>query len=381
MFGPSSVGSYNRVYAIMSYLCVMPQRTRPDRVGNVVDAIIDETVGAVADAVDYTSNPPEWVNSGNPESTIGKISQAASRNACTQWANGNVTAGRSVQRQYAGMCGPYLEGLGAAITPDSLESKFAGGQCAGVFYEISIFSESGAFSGNMVSEGGFTAGVDPASGDKLRITRPNGTFNNFNVQFDSGWTSQVEVEGDPTADPAECGVSPPIYTPPGVTNPPAPVVTTPPVSTPAGPESVDVQVNPDGSITITDPATGNSGTFNSPAGRGDAGDPVDSGPTDVDGSSELSGEAPEGKVMLAVRVEVIESFQGARVELGVTPLRYSAGWVAFGRDDGNELTWFRIAHPSQLFSPQVVDAVSWTVKKSPGWRLKVTPIFGQPART
>lgn len=362
------------------------RRSLPGNSGGVLEAILGQVTGAVGDVVGYTSDPPDWVANGAPDSVLGQVSQGAARAACRQWANGAVEPrARSTQRQYANMCAPYLQGLGAGIDPDSNQPPYLGGQCSGVFYDIDVIDgDTGTFVGSAVAEGGFTFREKPGD-TRLQLVRINGTVNDFAISFDDNWTIGLAVNGDPGADPRECGDPPPEYEAPVVSNPPPPGSPDVTVASPAGPEGVRVTVNPDGSITVqpldeNGAPIGPPGTFNRPAGEGQRGDPQESPPAEDNTDGELSGEAPPGQVMLGVVVDVVQSFTGARTETGPIPLTYSGGWCTFGRDGGEELCWFRICHPSQLFSPQVVDAITWRVKKSPGWRLRATPIYREPLR-
>jgi len=79
--------------------------------------------------------------------------------------------------------------------------------------------------------------------------------------------------------------------------------------------------------------------------------------------------------LFALKVEVLDTWQGCRREQGVpVELSYSSGWVGFKFDGFSSVEERRICHPNQLyFAP--IGATGYQVKISKHHRAIVTPIY------
>jgi hypothetical protein len=361
---------------------------------NGVKDILDQA-GAV-----ITGGQDEYIRSGSPKSTYGKVQQATARQACRRYADDpSKFAGRgAVLVEKA--CRPYLDDIGYG-DPPTIELPFFGGQCAGVNYRIlgDVFNP--------------TTG-DPNPGNPINFgTRP-GPLELVEGPFNPGctppafWQAEqlVRTVGDPSgAIPVriqgcvrfttlknlrferidglsdDCG------------SPPPEIVGPVPPSAPGpsrerynpGPDidiDIGVDIKPDGTIDV-DFGTGpinidpfgddESGSGGSPSpAPGDIGEAGESGSTGDGGDAE--GTAPEGSVLGGISIAI--TIAPPRPNKFSEEVFRGVGFVYMGVPGNLAL------HPegsamknNQFFFPYKDNLTSWLVRANVGYTLQVTPYY------
>lgn len=371
---------------------------------------IDQTVGLLRDSFNAAqSGGPEFIATGEPTSLIGKINQSAMRATCRRWARVKDNLSEDRNAAYATTCQPYLESIGEWPGNPSAETPFSGGQCPGKSYRVRVrrqfaISPSLAFPEYILNGpiGGISSvgvGSGNSAGRQWFLTH-GGTPGQANP-LSLGATFNQICSGSPPV----CQPNPGAYTIESITpitgtddcgNPPVVYEPSEPVTGPLPPTTVidtdfsvdiDVQIGPGGDLVITfdpgssDPVSGPGDPFADPDGgggveplvpgdRGDPGDDFDSG----DGVPE--GEAPPGKVLTGVLLELISAGSGVnKTDNGDFVVYRGVAYVFMGGDPGVDLQ----PEGSTVIFPQFFEApensTKWKVCVNNGYRLRVTPYY------
>lgn len=288
-----------------------------------------EQAGAVV-----SGGQADYIRSGQPQSTYGKIQQQIARQACRQYADDPAQFPGRAAVLVENACRPYLDDIGYG-SPPRIELPFRGGQCCDATYAVSFSglntaqepvsgttNISGKILGsyersNQPSQPTKTAGVrrELCSGQVDEI----GLITVFESQ-DTGFeiTGVVRIDGLPD----DCGNVPPELEDP--IPPPTPSPTVEPFQPEPGIDiDIGVEINPDGTINVNigtgpiqiDPFGGGDGgggdgggatpTQNPKGGPENLGDPIEGGPgTGNDDGDVDFGAPPDGRVWVGVLLEV-----------------------------------------------------------------------------
>lgn len=316
----------------------------PPSAGEIAVAVGFTVPAFFSDAFDQVLQGEEnYIATGEPVGAVAQIGQAIARAACRRYASGDTnTTGRQAER-YERACGPYLRTLDPG-NDLGIASPLQGGQCNAIYtvnsgpYTRNTFRCSDGV--NVGSGAGIQRGVTGVPGpiqsaapfavatgqcgDRtlvFRVVGADGIPRDAGTLASSGTNERVEVsaltpiftrqDGQPDA----CGVAPPVVSP----RPSTPDVQPPPFRfnpIPGIDVGVDVDVNPDGSITFNigtgdvtvnpfegeDDGEGGGGPSPIPPGdQGQPGNPVDVGPGDA------ADESDPNRNLVGVLVQTIQT--------------------------------------------------------------------------
>jgi len=363
----------------------------------------------------------QYLRDGNPQSLPGKISQAAGRSACRIYSTGSVNLNPAAAEKYERACRPYLDNI-YPPSPPAIGQPIRGGQCAGLFYNVTYLSEDRASFGtnctpfaNPITRNDLIGGTMPVLGPigpiaESLVPRPNNSPNgdqSFSIMTGSGPRSLnlggsvtqsyaiacgpsyrisnfVAVRSNGAAD--TCGNPPPVVRQPRENPDPTP----PPFRFNPDPFidiDVDVDVDVDGRITVnvgTGPITVDP--FGGGGGGGDSGgggnDPVGgpgtsggSGDTGAGGTEE--GSADAGEELVGVLVQVLSAPEGANRFFNNSELVYrGAYYVAMGYPGRLGLDMSGgTAETLQFFHAQQRGLTDYRVRANVGFNLRVTPYY------
>jgi hypothetical protein len=351
-----------------------------DELGN----LIKDTGNAVS------TGGRDFINTGSPDSLIGRLQQETGRQACRKWAYGPRDNPPEIDAQWDNFCRPYLESIGEYPGEPAYDIPFDGGQCDFVYEEIRFSSTSrGNASGPVPGLNPVFLDIDNFQGPLQSFTLQNrgelGSFvraidGNGNPR-DSDDSNFVYAVGLFSTDPdvPGCGDPDPQYEPSG--RPPGPnpgprdVDLTPDINV-----DIDVDINPGGDITVTiDPGDGSPITvdtdpFSDPDGPMD--DPGEPGPpVDTGEGGDAEGSDPD-RILVGVLVDAITIPNDARIATGEEgPLYIGPAWVYLGMDGRldrqNDSQYVRF--PQFFYAPQPSD--SFRVTARTGYNLRVTPFY------
>jgi len=347
---------------------------------------------------------PQYLRDGLPDSIPGQIAQAAGRSACRIFGTGTVNLNAASTAKYERACRPYLDDIGTPRTPE-IDRQFPGLQCEGIRYRwhYRIVSQAGVAGPRQ----DVTCGANRFGPVSLRRVDnpPNGvqwwmgSFNATGVFSESNIASSTErvtVELSPIGrcdgQVDGCGNPPPIVIPPRSNPDPTP----PPFRFNPGPfidVDVDVDVNVDGSITVNvgtgpitvnpfkndgdddvpgggDPGGGDPGAPTPPPG--DIGNPGTAIETDL--GDEVEDEAPEGEILVGLKIDVLQSPPQAR-QFAPGVFR-GACYIYMGvlnnldQDFGGSML-----KSGQFFFAEKDNLTHWLVSANNGYRFRVTPYY------
>lgn len=288
-------------------------------------------------AADLTSGrDPTYIRDAQPDNVIDALALAAARQGCRRYQQkgGDYSSRRAARAERA--CRPYLDSLEPGKGPQ-IELPFRGGQCP-VAYNVTFNATGASAACNPIEFGTVTvsAGTGPISIRKVHNTAqssqsgglcPGFTYNNVILKNAAGESvlvgqgrgirlnsiSFARVGGGLD----NCGNPPPDFEPPPAPSTPLPPGPQPFTRLPDIDVDVDVTINPDFSINVdigtgpitidpfADPPTeepgGDTGPSDGPPG--DIGEPGT--PEDTEPGGEASGCAPEGSVLVGVKVNIL----------------------------------------------------------------------------
>ena len=374
--------------------------------GGILDRVGAEIPNFFRDGVDQlVTGEGEYIRSGEPQGTVGKIGQAIARSYCRQYGADPGAARFGNAARIENACRPYLDdqdpGKGAEI-----DVPFDGGQC-GIPYLATIEVDQPGQS-NPIGITGFRA-LGPIGSISL-------------VEFFTQFRLKVTTAGLPTL-ALECGAvggaePAPVTTtfsfpllPPGssirsisivacsgvdVCGDPPPIVRQPrPIIDPTGPNfrfnpSGDINVNvgvdvlPNGTINVNvGGPTINVDPFSGGGGDGDGGGPTGPGPGDIgdaggasstgDGG-EAEGEAGAGEILVGIKIDILTSPPKAR-QFAPGVFRgacYIYMGVASNLDQDYGGSMLR---SGQFFFAEKENLTHWLVSANTGYSFNVTPYY------
>lgn len=379
---------------------------------SLASAAAEELAAILRDTRDnVASGNADWIANGQPESIVGKLSQANARQLCRRWARGSPSSyGRQSDANYEKLCGQYLDDIGEKPAEPKFSPQFTGGQC-NTLYRVQISSQSRNPNLNCTPGQTLTQSFDvrdvpgPIRRVGWEFSGPQGSCGEtpigirMVIQTDSGpvfagspgsnsrgyiasgtRVNSVTVTREDGL-PDDCGDSPDrdIEPPPPITTP------LPPISIEINPDfvvDIDVQVDVDGTINVTyQPDSTEPVTVPvSPPGEGGPKDAIpgqdEETGTAGDGSDGVAeGEAPEGQVLAGVKVDLVTAPPGANVDFRGGPLYRGACYCYLGLEGNLDLQpEGAIFRPGQFFfAPE--GSTHWRVVAGLGYNLSVTPYY------
>lgn len=359
---------------------------------------------------------PNYLRDAQPEDIFEALPLAGARQGCRRYADkgGDYSSARAARMERA--CRPYLDSIDYGAPP-TIEKPFTGGQCpvgylaryetrnrvstqfncgewsewteqtgllpasvlpTGPIGGVSPVREFGSFPGNtnasisyqiQAANGTYFLNLGGTTG-RLYFTTCGESWEYRNLRFEA-----VEPLDD------ECGIIPPIFTPPG-----QPVGGPGPRIEPFNPRpginvDIGVEVNPDftididfgtGPITIDPFGDGDPGGGTGGPPPGDIGSPGGGGDTGLGGEDE--GEAPPGSVLTGVRVQILE-FPESRNKFTDTVFRgaYYAYLGVPGLLDHDPAGAMALA--DQFIFAEKDNLTAYRVSANTGYNLRVTPYY------
>ena len=382
--------------------------------GSILDRVVQEIPAFFRDGIDQVvTGEGEYIRSGEPEGTVGKIGQAVARSYCRQYGANPGAAKFGNAARIENACRPYLDdidpGKGAVIA-----IPFEGGQCSGVLYGVTgggstpIFNCSGTQGNTRFGQSvlGLTDLVGPIKSISLVLTRPtNCGFGAVDVRVVDATNvpQQARITGPVLSGDAYLlvggivGVLRRLDDLPDDCGDPPPVVTQPePISDPTGPDfrfnpntfidiNVEVNIDVDGSINV---GIGGPTVNVDPFGGGDdsgggGGGPTAPPPGDIGGAGgasdtgdggEAEGEAGVGEILVGLKIDILASPPKAR-QFAPGVFR-GAGYIYMGvsgnldQDYGGSML-----KSGQFFFAEKDNLTHWLVSANNGYNWRVTPYY------
>jgi len=374
--------------------------------GSILDRVVQEVPNFFKDGIDQiVTGEGEYIRAGEPQGIVGKVGQAVARSYCRQYGENPGAARFGDAARIENACRPYLDD----IDPDKgaeIGVPFDGGQCPGVKYIVSL-----RFIFNGTPAGTTTVGLLGPLGPVVltrgvgnaydRTMSAGGRYNligstcggvtdntpgvkalggvNFSGEVGAEVVSAVVCGG--AAD--TCGNQPPVVRQPR------------PIADPTGPSfrfnptpeidiDIGVDIRPDGTIDIdiggptvnVDPFgdPGGSGDPTGPTGPppGDIGDPGTSGDTGTGGETE--GDAPDGQVLVGIKIDVLESPPKARQY--VEGVFRGACYIYMGVEGNLDQDYGgSMLKDGQFFFAEKDNLTHWLVSANNGYDFRVTPYY------
>lgn len=364
------------------------QKDKDDIADSVLDGLGDLLFGSPSllfDRPGFIASPP----SGSP---LPDAVRSISRLNCRIWAASDKSSySTRVNTGNANLCGPYLSDIGELPPDGDVGPPFTGGQCV-TAYAVNWSAVRPGFSTVNGGQGGL---YGPLGGPVERSVNGQRTY--FLPNFDAlGNPRETQLFNDTTPDQNaifsitsvvrqfggvdDCGDPPGEIRPPGTSTPQAPIPPSIPIQVPGfGPVTVTVNPDVDGDpqvcfeeidtcVVVKPPGDG------SPAPRppGDVGEPAPPQDTGEGGDSE--GEAPEGSVIGALKLNVFASPPWAR-EYRPGVFR-GACYVYMGTDDGlDHDPAGAMLRDGQVVLPELDNLTKWQVRANNGFNIRVTPYY------
>jgi len=363
--------------------------------GGILDRVVQELPNFFRDGVDQlVTGEGEYIRAGEPQGTVGKVGQAIARSYCRQYGADPGAAKFGNAARIENACRPYLDdqdpGKGAGIG-----IPFEGGQCPDIYQ---IWWDDGT--GDRAISGSIQG---PLTFVRARLVVPLGSGPAGTARYaieasGAGGFVLAEIVGTfSTAAPStrvvnltnavdNCGDPPPVVTQPGPIADPSP----PPFRfNPNGDINVNVGVDilPDGTINVgiggptvnVDPFGGGGG---GDTGGGDA-DPAPPPPGDIGSAGgsadtgaggEAEGEAPEGSVLVGLKIDILTSPPKARQF--ATGVFRGACYIYMGvasnldQDYGGSML-----KSGQFFFAEKENLTHWQVSANNGYNHRITPYY------
>lgn len=366
---------------------------------------VEEVPNYLDDLKDNLGTPlSEFIQSGEPKSVLGQVSQASERQACRQWARGQGRQNRRNDAFRREVCEGYLKDIGEWPGDEGISSPgFSGGQCP-IEYDIGYLVDVIELAtGNLFTQlGGQSPGFGiypvgpiqriallPNGDGDIAVTVVNGggqryffgantapsTFRFQNVRFTYVTPrnpGQSDDCGDPIPEPIPAPELPDPIDQPGV----------PPGTPPSIDLPITVNIDPDGTVNVDIGGEGGSyeptpeGRDSDPENPGGSGEPGDSAETGDGGEDE--GYDPD-RILVGVRVEMLEVSPRARVTLvGQTPHHKGPYAIAMGGDAGLEVDTESAWAPPDVFYHAPEESNRYRVSARLGYNLRVTPYWREP---
>jgi len=378
--------------------------------GEFAEAVAEEIPNFFRDTFDQLADGEgEYLRSGNPRSGTAKVGQAVGRAYCRLYGQNPDSVLGGVGPRVEKACRPYLDDLGYPQGP-KVNTPFAGGQCPGNYIVTGTWTRGcGAQSGQTADWSTFTAiagpivgivgtlggnwtvqhgigqsaPIFPSAGGGQLARGPGPGFACAQFPDESVVASSASITAvSPQGFSDTCGSPPPTITPP------------PPITDPQPPPfrfnpdgdidiDIDVDINPDGSVTFdvgTGPITidpfadsdgggGGAGTDPPPGDVGSPGAPEDTGLGEG-----AEGEAPDGSVLVGLRLDVLVSPANAR-EFAPGIFR-AACYVYMGTPSGlDHDPAGSMLQTGQFVFAEKENLTNWQVFSNTGFNIRVTPYY------
>jgi len=362
--------------------------------GGILQRVVDELPNFFRDGVDQlVTGEGEYIRSGQPQGTVGKVGQAIARSFCRQYGADPSAAKFGNAERIENACRPYLDDQ----DPDKgarIGLPFEGGQCpagyniaveewdfsTGSFVAVTTLSVNGplvSLTRTQTSAFGYLFVALGTAGSTQSVTRQAifGNLPRFGpITLQSGL-------------PDNCGDPPPVVTQPRPIADPTP----PPFRfNPDGDINVNVGVDvlPNGTINVNvggpsfnvdlfppspGGGTGGPGGGNDPVGGpGTAGGSTDTGLGGVD-----DGSAGAGEELVGVLVQVLSAPANANRFFNNAAVVYrGAYYVAMGYPGRLGLDMSGgTAESLQFFHAQQRGLTDYRVRANVGFNLRVTPYY------
>lgn len=371
----------------------------------IIPAVANELVSGVRDvirqaAASATGNQGNYIADGQPESIYGRIQQETARQYCRRYGDNPSVYSGVAAVLVENACRPYLDDIGYPSGP-TIELPASGGQCVDLYNVDGVVVTfdgncgtvnnpidlngipgpiTGPFYDNTGSVGnapptcpnarGTLAFINDGGGNKIALAGSGAGVQSANVTFTLA-----------SGQPDNCGNQPPQIEPPRPNPNPEPPGPRPFFDPPDIDIEIDVEIGPDGDIIIdigTGPITidpfdeggdGEPGGGPPPGDVGEPGDPVDIGP-----GGEGGDEAPEGQVLVGVRVELLtipdsrnrytdEVYRGAYyLYMGVPGLLDHDPAGAMATED-------------QFIFAEKDNLTAWRIRANKGYEVRATPYY------
>ena len=385
----------------------VPQGSVPESITDaakdgLLDLAVEYVTGGLQDFAFAALDYPEFLADTGPIVAAGQPARQIGRAMCRQYARGggpqNLPA---FDAAWSGICGPYLESIGEDPLPGSVGKPFNGGQCAGVLYTVT-------FRYNIIGTDGST--IEPAITATSNALGPisgirgQGAPAFQNIVIDSGagpdfartgscvqgCYRNISIVSIARADgqPDSCGDPPPVYDPPKIrpglpTLPPSEPIDFPGI----GPIGVGFEFSPSGEINVSLPDVGVDFTVEDPFGLGDdegePGGPSGPPPGDVGApgspsvvgpGGDAEGEAPPGKVLTGLRVQ-ITAFPPSRNKY--TDEVYRGAYYAYMGVPGLLDLDFggAMVRQDQFLLAEKDNLTAWRIRANTGYELITTPYY------
>lgn len=371
--------------------------------------IYSRYVGALQGASDFLRDDLPSASPG-----VAKWAQETGRRACRKYARqrGSVPFLTS-DPSWDGICSGYWGAINEGPTSGgSYAPPFNGGQCAGTLYNYQITYQTGTRlqDGSIIWDAPITSGGDPfttipgpVGWADTCISSPSGSDRKFGFSYQDPFLGPsiagpripngcganipyriISRSVSPRTGPDNCGNLPPEYTPP--TFPPnlPPLPTTPTNPAPGFGNNWDVNILPDGQVTIciggecsTGTPPGGAGGPDSGGGPGEPdGPPQENDPNDPDSENEITGCVEEGNLLTGLRIELTDIPSGSKVTDGNY---YGVCWVYMGPDSEklDMISDGRWVYDGQFFLPDSDSCTCFKVKVRYPWGIRVQA-FSRP---
>lgn len=385
-----------------------------DLVGDLAGRLFQPDAG-----VTLTGQPVrDFLAGPTPANPLGAMQQSMGRAACDSWARGDGS-GIPPRREaiMRDTCSPYIDSIGVPPAESVFGPAFTNGQCAGLTYHLRV---GGAFvdylDGEEIGQGTLPLTTRTGIvfiGPVTSVTREvdevgdTGLPQRWRLRIVDGAGSVRFAVVDPTNRPplggrserrirsldvsfvrtngssATCGNPPNQWDAgnPGTGIPaPAPIPSPPGFDIPF--PGIDVELNPDGTISIDfgdggpplniDPGGDPPGGSGAPAGPPESGTP---GSTGEGGEDE--GEAPEGKELWALKIGIDSVPEGAR--LYAPGVYRGVCYIYMGDDNGlDHDPAGAMLRDGQMVLAERNRLTRWRVAANVGYNLTVTPFWRTP---
>lgn len=373
-------------------------------------SLLGDVAGAVNDlfqvgAAGATQAASDFIAGPEPSHPIARLEQAAARQVCRGWARGLApNLGRGADTRLAGACNPYLESIGEKPIDGSNDPPFAGGQCPGEQYLVSVFRGSDDPSNPACPPNSTIVygGLGPVTGLSTQVLVPDtvdwflgfeggGDQQSIGRIFDAcpgGGFSITDVSRQ-DGQPDTCGDPPPEYIPPQPQPDLPPLPDPDPIPGPTGDVNIDVQFGPESISIEIDGDVAPSIDFD---GDGDGGGGLPGRPESPDSPPGATGNDPADPAPGEQQGE--QNLRGVLV-ISSQPAGYEGSqWFQAGAPDlylprlGNIWFWYPVGAESSgwvgpievrqrreiIFTPELVPAKAWRWVPAPGVNASVYAI-------
>jgi hypothetical protein len=374
------------------------QDLTPEKREEIAQGLVGGFSGLVQSFGDLLFDRPAFVAEDESATPLDAAVKAVTRLNCRIWAaSPKDEYSITVNNGNAEICGPYLDSLDENIPEGSLSQELPNGQCP-VLYTVTCTLrrvQDGATNGGSVTVYG------PIG--RTYVDRPDGSGGRsigFECRDSSGNPVAQDFLGYPSNNnwvytsfsaapfggaPDNCGGSPYLYLPPGVSTPGTPIPPDITVEVPGvGPLTVEISLGDDGTPTVCipeldycveipyGPQGGGGGTAPTPGDQGEPGTPQD-----VEG--EPAEETDPDRILTGVLVELIEAPPKANIRSNPTEGYYVGTYYVFmGGDAGLAMSpEAALAKPTQFY-PAPEGSNSYRVVPNLGVVLRATPYWKEP---